>query len=225
MDPRRLLLSFGVVFSTLVLVTAGSVLVIDRAPWTGQAGGPQATPPTKEVASCTTITEPGRYELTADIVNDRETHLSESCIRIESDDVVLDGAGHRVDGRSVSGTIGVHVAGSGQLTNVSVIRLTVSDWDWGIHYEGVTGGEIREAAVEFNAAGITLAGTQEITARDNVVSNNGIGVFLLDASDNEIRHNQVSANHLGVDCDGAAGNTFAANDISDNRATGALSTC
>lgn len=222
MDSRRLLLLSGVVVFVPLLVATGSLLV-DGDSRGGSDGADTATP--TRIDSCTTISEPGRYELVADIVNDEETHLSESCIQIESDDVILDGGGHRVDGRGVSGTIGVHVASSGRLTNVSVIRLTVSDWDWGVHYEGVTGGEVRAVTAESNGAGVSLAETRGVTVRDTEISNNGIGVYLLDAADNSIRHTTVSDNLLGIDCDGADANAFAANTLASNRATGAPSDC
>lgn len=218
-----MLVVFGALSLAPLLVTGGSVYVLDGH----QAVGSDVdeTPASAEIDSCTTITEPGRYVLTADIVNDKGTHLSESCIHIESDDVVLDGAGHRVDGRGVSGTIGVHVTSARPLTNVTVTRLTVSDWDWGVHYEGVSGGEIQGVTARHNGAGVSLDETDGVRVDDNEISNNAIGVYLLDASDNSIRHNAVADNHLGIDCEGADANTFSSNSIESNRVTGSTSTC
>ena len=49
---------------------------------------------TDSIESCTTITEPGRYVLAANITDSSE----DACIRIETSDVVLDGRGHTIDG-------------------------------------------------------------------------------------------------------------------------------
>lgn len=214
---------FGAVVFAPLLLTMGNVFVLDGDA-TEEPGVVEPAPLT-EIDSCTTISEPGRYVLTADIVDDKGTHLSERCIHIKADDVVLDGAGHRVDGRGVSGTVGVYVSSSEPLTNVSVTRLTVSDWDWGVHYEGVSGGEVRAVTANYNGAGVSLTETRSVTVADNEVSNNAIGIYLLDSADNTIRHNAVSANHLGVDCEGSDGNTLAANTIGSNQVTGSTAAC
>lgn len=209
----------GVAIALPVVLAAGSVIDLERAG--GDGWGASDATSTTTIDSCTTIAEPGRYVLTADIVDDTSTHLSESCIQIKADDVVLDGSGHRVDGRGVSGTTGIAVTSSGQLSNVSVTRLTVSDWDWGVYYQDVSGGEVRAVTVEHNGAGIALEETRHVAVRDNEVANNGIGVFVHDASGNVVQHNSVSENLVGVDCEGAEANTFEANSITANRAAGA----
>lgn len=154
------------------------------------------------ITTCTTITDPGRYMLVADIRNDRQTHLSESCIRIASDDVILDGAGHTVDGRGISGTIGVAVTSEQELTNVTVSRLTVSDWDWGIYYAGVSGGAVRNVTARHNGAGVSMEETQRVTIRDSEISENGLGVFVYNGSENTIRGSNITANIQNLACDG-----------------------
>lgn len=220
MDSRTLLVLFGVAIALPAVVAGSGAFSLERAGWGGWGDGGSPSP--TAIDSCTSITEPGRYLLTADIVDDQSTHLSESCIRIEADDVVLDGDGHRLDGRGVSGTVGIAVSSSGGLSNVSVVRLTVSDWDWGLYYQDVSGGEVRDVTVEHNGAGIAMEETRGVTVRDNEIANNGIGVFVLDASDIAVRSNSVSENLVGVDCDGAEV-TFEANAIASNRAPGAAS--
>lgn len=209
-------------FVPILLASGGASVIVGHV----GAGASVDEPATRtEIDSCTTITEPGRYVLTADIMDDQSTHLSESCIRIEADDVILDGNGHQVDGRGVSGTVGVSVASSGQLTNVSVTGLRVTDWDWGIYYDGVTEGQIRGVTAKHNGAGVSLNDTQEVSVQDNEISYNGIGLFVLDAANNSIRHNTISDNLVGVDCNGADSNTFEANSLGPNRATGSPAAC
>src|SRR6056297_2102384 len=94
----------------------------------------------RAIASCTTITEPGRYVLTADITDSE----ADSCIRIRSADVVLVGRNHRIDGLGDFGTAGV-VARSNTdrpLENVTVRNVTVTDWDDGIRYIDAVDGAV-----------------------------------------------------------------------------------
>jgi len=55
--------------------------------------GTVAAAPTP-VNACTTIDSPGEYQLTADVANSGQN----ACIRVTSDDVMLDGNGHTLDG-------------------------------------------------------------------------------------------------------------------------------
>lgn len=52
-----------------------------------------------EIDRCTTITEPGRYALTADL----EVEPDETCLEIRTSNVVLDGRGHAIRGTEETG--------------------------------------------------------------------------------------------------------------------------
>lgn len=198
MVTHRLLLGATASVIGLLMVTTVGVAPVDGST------ADLATPDPLDqgwITSCTTITEPGRYVLVTDVVNDRGTHLSESCIHITTDDVILDGGGHTVDGRGISGTIGVAVSGD-ELTNVTVSGLTVSDWDWGVYYAGVTDGRIQHVTVRHNGAGVSLEETDHVTILDSEITDNGLGVFVLNGSDNSIRDTNLSANIHDVACEG-----------------------
>lgn len=145
------------------------------------------------IDSCTRITDPGTYVLTADVEDDQSTRLSESCIRIATDDVVFDGNGHTIDGRGISDTRGVTATG----TNVTVRNVTVSDWDRGIYYRNVSGGTIRGANATANGYGIDLDRSSGVAVMDNDVSGNLIGIDLRRSNAGvELGGNRVNGNHL-----------------------------
>jgi len=55
-----------------------------------------ATATPQRLDACTTITEPGTYELTADLTTAQP--VGGACIRIEASGVVFDGGGHTIRG-------------------------------------------------------------------------------------------------------------------------------
>lgn len=158
-------------FHLSVLLVLGLTLAAGGG-WTslGQVGQ-QATP----VETCTTIDEPGDYVLTADITDNKGTRLSQSCLLVTADDVVLDGQGHLVDGRGISDSTGVRVVGA---SNVTVLDLRLSDWNRGLHYRDVSSGTVREVVAKRNARGIDLDGSSDVVLADNQVARNLIGIDL-----------------------------------------------
>src|SRR6056297_3184808 len=106
------------------------------------------------IESCTTITDPGRYVLTADVTDSE----ADNCIRIRSADVIIAGRGHRIDGVGAFGTAGV-VARSNTdrpLENVTVRNVTVTDWDDGIRYIDIVDGAVVGTTTSNNRVGLSL---------------------------------------------------------------------
>lgn len=164
-----------VAFVALALVgTAGAGALADR-PALQAGGGPTG------VDGCTTITEPGRYVLSADVENadrgENFTFISQACIRIESSDVVFDGDGHTVDGFGVSDTTAIRVGGDGTLSNVTVENLAVDEWNRGIYVENVTNATVRDANVSGNALGVFLEDSTAVKLRNVTATDNFVGVY------------------------------------------------
>lgn len=145
----------------------------------------------QEIDSCTTITEPGRYE----IVTDVEDSDAERCIVIEAEDVTLDGDGHVVDGVEEAGTAGI-VVDSVQLSNVQVENMTVREWGDGVlltegesTVQNVTAVDNRNG-FETQTMDTTLS---DVTARNNTVA----GIYGADAAtdftivDSRVANNEV----------------------------------
>ncbi|WP_435158315.1 hypothetical protein [Haladaptatus sp. DFWS20] len=107
------------------------------------------------INSCTTITQPGEYELTQDITDSPDT----TCIDIQADDVVLDGNGHTIDGVDAVNTVGVQ---SQSQTNVTVENLTVTDW----------------------LTGISVDSSDNHTLTNITANNNNLGIFFTNRTNN-----------------------------------------
>jgi parallel beta-helix repeat protein len=120
--------------------------------------------------SCSEITEPGRYVLTDDIDS-----RSKSCLRIEANDVVLDGDGHVVDGHTFrENTTGISVTGR----NVTVRNLTALNWTFGITYEEARAGTVRNVTTWQTGDGVTISDSPK-TRVEHVTATNGFtGIFV-----------------------------------------------
>ncbi|WP_410765988.1 nitrous oxide reductase family maturation protein NosD [Haloferax sp. DFSO60] len=169
--------------------------------------------------SCTTISEPGRYALTTDITDSE----AGTCIRIQSDDVVLLSRGHRLDGVGTFGTAGIVARSNTKqpLENVTVQNVTVTDWDDGIRYIGVTDGNVVGTTTANNRVGLSLLNSHDNRLADNVARDNQLrGISLLESSanntlvNNTARDNALFGIHL-VEA-GARNNTLVGNTASNN---------
>ncbi|SEP18500.1 copper-binding protein (NosD) [Halogranum amylolyticum] len=149
----------------------------------------------KRLTSRTTITKPGTYRLAKDIQNGGGTRLSEACIRIEANDVVLDGAGRTIGGNGVSDTSGIIVSNA---RNVTIKNVTVEQWDYGIRFESTFGGQIRDVRVVNNGYGISFADTDLVVLRGSIVSNNLLGTVSDAASTLLVWNNTITKNSRDV---------------------------
>ena len=96
----------------------------------GTGGAAAATPQPTAISSCTTLSSPGQYVLTADVRNGGAS----ACLVIRASGVTLDGNGHTVDGVDDRQSVGVLVSGSA--SGATVGNLVVTDWGDGLRYEG-----------------------------------------------------------------------------------------
>ncbi|KAB1190509.1 copper-binding protein [Haloferax sp. MBLA0076] len=173
----------------------------------------------RAIDSCTTITEPGRYALTADITESE----ADTCIRIQTRGVHLDGRGHRVDGVGEFGTAGVVVRSTDDrpVENVSVRNVTVTDWDDGIRYIGVVDGAVVSTTTENNRVGLSLLDAYDTRVANNVAHENRLrGISLFESSaNNTIVNNTATDNALfGIHLveGGVRNNTLVGNTASNN---------
>ncbi|WP_458208903.1 NosD domain-containing protein [Haladaptatus sp. NG-SE-30] len=171
-----------------------------------------------EIDSCTTIDEPGRYELTADI---RDSSANK-CIRIASSNVVFSGNGHSIDGTGAFGTGGVLVGSfDASISNVTVRNVNVTDWDDGIRYIHVVNGTVTNTVTANNRVGLTLLSSNQTTVVNNTATKNAVyGISLQETSHhNAVANNTATANSLfGIHLvrSGVRNNTIASNAASKN---------
>lgn len=180
---------------TLVLVGGSVLMLVAFVPHLG--GTPEAS---HEIDSCTTIDQPGRYELTKDIMNS-----SDDCIRISASNVILDGQGHTIDGTG-NGT-GVDVdPPSGLIAdlfsknamNVTVKNMKITDCFIGISYTWATDSQITDTNISSNQIGISIQWVKNSTISNNTVSSSELdGILLLQSTEIMVSNNTLSSNRMG----------------------------
>ena len=147
------------------------------------------------IESQTTISEPGTYTLARDVDGGGGTRLSQAFITIETDDVRIDGGGRQLVGNGVSDTVGIIAT---DVRNVVIENLTLSKWDYGVRFENVVDGRLRNVRAVDNGYGLSFDDSQEVTVRDGQVSENLLGVVLDQTSRIRQENNEVRGN-VGTD--------------------------
>jgi len=175
---------------------------VDGGAVTGQQANASANATNQSVRrtirSCTTITKPGVYTLSKNLMNSVPPFISGSCIEVRSSDVVLDGAGHRVDGIGVSDTTGVVVAAKTTVRNVTVENLTLTDWNRGVYFRNVVGGTVRHVTSKHDSYGMSFENTTDVAVRNNTAEKGIVGIYVARPShDNAFSNNSFEGNYLG----------------------------
>lgn len=168
--------------------------------------------------SCTTISSPGEYVLTADLRSSEDT-----CINITASDVTFDGHGHTIRGSYRWRAYGVFVYNpKATLTNVVVKRLVATEWGYGIYYKNTEDGVIDNNTVLTNFFGITLASsTNSNLVNNNVSGNKHIGINLSSSSDhNTISQNDITLNGNGIVLFHSSDNSITSNTLDTNIVNG-----
>ena len=150
----------------------------------------------KQVGTDGRITEPGEYVLTDDRRIRDVTPPSEAMIRIESDDVTLDGRGHAVVGNGVSDTTGIAVAGDRTLTDVTVRNVSLAAWEFGLHLRDVGRATVRGVRAERNSYGLLFEDVTQTDIDDCTVRENLIGVTVEPGTAFNGTTNRVTDNQL-----------------------------
>jgi parallel beta-helix repeat protein len=118
-------------------------------------------------------------------------------IMIESDNLVLDGAGYTIEGANAYNSKGIGMIGRDNLT---IRNLTIKGFDKGIYLYYSSNSSVFENSVLHAAMGIYV-GT---SSSNNVISGNNIagagiaGIFLQECSSNNISENTITASRDGI---------------------------
>lgn len=134
------------------------------------SGGSTATDG-RPLASCTTVDEPGRYVLAANL-----TAGAGDCLVVASSDVVLDGAGHVVE---TDGGVGVAVGTDDKVENVTVEDLRIQGGRDGVAATAVRGLQVRDVtATGQSRDGLRVDGGRDLSLSGVRVQESGrYGVF------------------------------------------------
>ncbi len=143
-----------------------------------------------DITGCTTITKPGNYRLTNDIINSGAT----DCIFIKSSNVYFYGNYKLIDGIDKANTNGIRVdsgVAGVKLKNITINYVRVSDWHNGISFSNVhmsnnepndrnTSRIEKSITVYSNVNGIFLSQSDHISTIEIQALNNtnvGLGVY------------------------------------------------
>jgi parallel beta-helix repeat protein len=169
------------------------------------------------VTTCTTIdasTRPadGVVRLGADITDS----TAQSCLVIDTDDVVLDGQGFTIDGTETRDSVGVLVGDTTTPTNVTVQNLVVREWDTGVSLDQATASQVTDVTATLNRDGVAVTGGADnlltgVTASDNDQTA-GNGVQVQGGSNLTIADSLVESNEqFGVLVEFSAADTLVTN--------------
>ncbi len=174
------------------------------------------------------------YTLTNNITGDVPEWAS--AIIVERDNIVIDGAGHSIQGRIGTHGIGIHLDGR---KNVTIKNMEIKGNYWGIHLHSSSENLILGNNVTNNYYGINLEDSSHNSITENSMKENIYGVRLFEfsnyssisgndlkdnsygiwfewSSDNSIVRNNVTDNHEGIHFRGSSNSSIAENDIIDN---------
>ncbi|WP_457754479.1 NosD domain-containing protein [Thermococcus sp.] len=169
------------------------------------------------------ITTPGYYILNVSISDfDPTAYGVNYAIKINASNVVLDGAGHTIDGDDSGVDYGIYVY---SVTNVTVKNIEVTDWYYGIYYDHAQNGSILNSIANSNQQyGILLEYSDYNVMSNNTANYNSVSGFYLKYSGyNTILNNNASNNYgatSGIDLYYSNGNSLVDNTISSNDGTG-----
>jgi parallel beta-helix repeat protein len=174
-----------------------------------------------QITGPTTISAPGEYVLANDIVNSD----ADACIIINAPNVVLNGAGHKIDGVDKLSSIGIWVYNSGMtLFNVVIKNIVVTDWGVGIITRDMRNSQIDKATVSSNInSGLALQNSMRNMVTNNIIDQNGAaGIVLYETSDsNTLSGNTVTGNGMdGIRIRFSSNNDLINNKILNNKVAG-----
>jgi parallel beta-helix repeat protein len=143
------------------------------------------------------------YTLTQDVTGS---------IRIDEDNLTLDGAGHRVVGPGSGDGVALFAR-----TGVTVKNLNIQSFGNGIYIGNSSGNTLTGNTSNLNGRGIALDYSENNTLEgNNSESNTGPGINLWHSSGNNLTGNTNNSNGVGISLDNSTGNTLTGNFCESN---------
>jgi parallel beta-helix repeat protein len=170
-----------------------------------------------DFASCTVINSPGVYSLTGDITNS----TNYSCITISSNNVVLDGQGHTIDGiRGLENSqYGIYVNKAAKnLTNVTIKNLILTDWNSvAVYFKDVYNSNVLNVNANSNEYGIYLNTSSYVNITScNITSNTLDGIRADSSNNSNLMNNTANSNYRGLALYTSSTNIIANNNLDTN---------
>ena len=151
------------------------------------------------------------YTLTDNIVS------STGGIVVGRDNIIIEGAGHTLQGMGAISSKGVYLSGR---TNVTIKDLAIQNFDYGIllDYYSNNNSILDNDITANNGPGILLdyySNNNSILDND-ITANNGAGILLDDSSKNYVSGNNIANNYRGIGLDSSNNNFILSNNITAN---------
>jgi parallel beta-helix repeat protein len=185
-----------------------------KGAWTGtvyiRADG-SIDPPEAPIITYDNLT----YTLTDNITS------SGSGIIVERNNIILDGAGYKVQGSGAYDSKGIDLSGR---TNVTVKNTRIENFDYGVMLGSSYNNTISRCNITKNTyIGVLVSNSQYNNISENSVVDNFYGVKLYLSSNNIISGNNISANRrYGIELDYSSNNSISGNTITANSDCGIL---
>jgi len=144
-------------------------------------------------------------------------------IVVQRNDIILDGAGFTVQGSMLTGSNGINLT---QTNNVTIQNVAITSFHNGIFLKSSMNNHITEANISSNKYGIYLQSSNLNQITGNVLTQNTLAGIWLDISQNNniVRNklaNTISSNYGGIVLhDLSNNNSILANNITSNRRYG-----
>jgi parallel beta-helix repeat protein len=141
--------------------------------------------------------------------------ISDSIV-VERDNIVVDGAGHVLEGAGAGR--GIFLEGR---SNITIKNITIREFDFGIDLWNSSGNTISANAIANTSTGIYLVSSSDSNSVSaNTMANNQWGISLTGASNNSVSANNITNNDVGISLAGGSNNSISANNITNNNVYG-----
>ncbi len=165
------------------------------------------------ITSCTTITSPGEYYLSSNIINSGNT----VCIDITANNVVLDCQNNIIDGVDSYTTKGILIdRTSATDTNITIKNCVVTDWRYGIYLNNADNNTLTDNNVSDNYFGIHTWHSDNLMVKNNNVESNNKGICMGYSQNCIVKDNTMLLNEKGIYMSYCGNNNISANDVYDN---------
>ena len=166
------------------------------------------------------ITTTGYYILNVSVSDfDPSAYGADYAIKINASNVILDGAGHVLDGDGVGTDYGIIVRDA---KNVTVMNVNLTDWYVGILSGPVSNLNIVNNTIVSNTFGILMdLSSNNCTVANNMIKDSTYAISISSSSYNTISGNTISHAYTGIRLYGTGKeNTIINNTIENSGSTG-----
>jgi len=141
-------------------------------------------------------------------------------IIIEKDNIMVDGAGYRLQGDGNENGITLRIN-----NNITVKNLKLSSFNIGIVVMGSDNNKILENTITDNFRGLDLTASENNTVSGNYIANNTYGIALENIYNSIVENTITNNSDIGIFLYGAGYNNIIGNNITDNNRGIVVSIC